>query len=408
MFDVKRIREDFPLLKTKMQGHPLIYFDNGATSLKPQVVIQAINDYYTKLGSNSHRADYDLSYYTSEAIEATRKEVASFINARPEEIIFTSGTTAAINGLAIMLKKFLKKGDEIILSYHEHAANTLPWFALQQELGLVIKYVELTKNGEITTDNLRRLITKQTRIISLALISNVMGVVSKPQKISNLIKDQNIIYIIDAAQAAPHEKIDVKAFDCDFLVFSAHKMLGPTGVGVLYGKMEQLESLDPYLYGGSMNDKYDKTGKMSYLNVPTKFEAGTPNISNIIAFKAAIMYLKSIGMEQIREHELMLREYVIQQLIKEVPKIIIYNKEIESNTVIFNIDGVFAQDVATYLNSYGIAIRSGEHCAKLLHYYLGVGSTLRLSFYLYNTKEEVDVLVAALKAGGDFLDGFFK
>lgn len=407
--DINKIRNDFPMLKNnlKMQGHNLIYFDNAATSLKPNCVLNAIKEYYETYTSNSHRGDYDLEYKVDVKIDETRNNVAKLINANKDEIVFTSGTTMSLNMVAMSYAlKHLKKGDEILLSEVEHASNILPWFKVKEITGCDIKYIPLDKYGNVTTDNLLKVISKNTKIVSLAHISNVIGEEINAKEIAKIVHSFGAKFVLDGAQSVPHKKIDVKDLDCDFLAFSAHKMLGPTGVGVLYAKKELLEDMDTYIVGGGMNETFKKDFSVIPHKAPTKFEGGTLNIEGIIAFNEAIKYLLNLGLDNIEKIEKDLKKYALSKL-KELDNVIIYNEHAESGIITFNIKGVFAQDAATYFNSKGIALRSGQHCAKILNDHLGTIATLRASLYFYNTKEEIDEFVEVCKHGGDFLNAYF-
>lgn len=407
MYDVYKIRKDFPMLQNKtMQNHPLVFLDNASTTFKPYKVIEYTDRYYKDMTSNSHRGDYDLCYFMDEEVRKTRQAIARFINCDENEVVFTSGTSMSINMIAWGYGfKFLKKDDEIIISEAEHASNVLPWFKISELTGAKIVYVPLTEDGRITPSNLRKVISNKTKVVALAHVGNVLAYTLPVKEITKIAHEFGAIVALDGAQSVPHMKIDFKDLDVDFISFSAHKMLGPTGIGCLVGKYEILEKIDPLLSGGGMNAKFHMCGDVSYLNPPFKFEAGTDNLAGIMGFRAAIEYLEEIGMDNIVEYEHQLRKYAIEQLEK-LDNIIIYNKDAEGGIITFNVKGVFAQDEATLLNSYGIAVRSGEHCAKILIDFLKTPATVRASFYLYTTKEDIDAFVKALKEG-DFLDAYF-
>ncbi len=406
MFNVNEIRKDFPMLKEKMQKHPLVFLDNASTTFKPKSVIDAINKYNEKETSNSHRGDYDLCFHIDQELDATRDLVAKFINAKKEEVVFTSGASMSINLVAYgYAMKHLKKGDEILLTESEHASNVLPWFKVKEMIGVNIKFIPLTKEGRLTLDNVKKSISKKTKIIAIAQVSNVLGYLAPIKEITKLAHKHNIVVVVDGAQSVPHRKTDVKDLDVDFLSFSAHKMCGPTGVGVLYGKYELLDITDPTLTGGGMNENFYTNGKVTYLNPPTKFEAGTLNLEGIYGLKEAVKYLTKIGMDNIEKYEIELRRYLIKEL-KKNKDIIIYNESAESGIVTINKKNVFAQDEATYLNSQGIAVRSGQHCAKILNGFLNTSATVRISLYFYNNKSDIDKLIKALKEG-DYLDAYF-
>ena len=409
MYDVYKIREQFPMLTNdiKMQNKPLTFLDNCSTTFKPQCVIDAMNEYYTKYNSNSHRGDYDLSVNADTKIEEARKEVASLVNCEVNEVVFTSGATGGLNLVAYGYGlKYLKKGDEIILSVAEHASNVLPWFRIAELTGAVIKYVDIV-NDRILPENLRKVISNKTKIVSLAHVGNVLGYIADVKEFAKIAHEFGAIMVCDGAQSVPHVKTDFKDMGIDFLAFSAHKMCGPTGVGALIGKYELLEKMDPFTTGGGMNSVFKKDGSVDYRLPPYKFEAGTLNIAGIIGFGRAVQFIKEIGVDNIHKHDQELLEYAIKKL-EGYENIIIYNKDAKNGILTFNIKGVFPQDEATLLNYKGIAVRSGEHCAKLLDNYLGTKATLRMSTYLYTTKEEIDTFVDALINGGDILDAYFN
>ena len=385
-------RNDFNILNTN-----IIYFDNAATTLKPKKVIDSIVDYYNNYSANAHRGDYDISLKVDSKIEETRKNIKSFINANnTEEIVFTSGTTDSINKIIFGYYKYiLKENDEIILTKAEHASNLLPWFELAEQLNLKLKYVDLDNDYKITLDNLKSIITDKTKVISIAYITNVVGDIRPIKEISKIAKENNISMLIDAAQALPHIKIDVQDLDIDFLAFSAHKIYGPTGIGVLYGKYNLLNSIHPTSFGGGMNASFTSDGKRIYDEIPLLLEAGTPNIAGIIGLNEAISYINDIGINNIQNYETSLRSYAIDKL-KGVNDIIIYNPNSESSIITINIKDIFAQDLAIYLNKYNICVRAGNHCAKILKEELNIKNTVRISLSFYNTKDEIDYLVKIL------------
>lgn len=408
MFDVSKVRQDFPMLNgRKMHGHPLIYLDNGATTLKPQVVIDSVCEYLTSYSGNAHRGDYDLSHEVDEKYENARKIVQNFIRAkRPEEIVFTSGSTDSLNLIAYGYgKTHLQKGDEILLTVAEHASNTLPWFDVANEVGANVHYIDLDQNGALTLENVKKAISSQTKIISIAQVTNVLGFDAPIQEICEYAHQKGIIVVVDGAQSVPHQFTDVQASDIDFLAFSGHKMCGPTGVGVLYGKYELLCETKPTRLGGGSNSRYNSCGVVTLKNPPYKFEAGTPHIEGVIGLGAAIEYISDLGMENIHSYEQELRTYCISKM-KELDNLEIYNEN-SNGAIAFNIKGVFSQDAASLFNTYGIAVRAGQHCAKILDEFLNVTNTLRVSFYFYNTKEEIDQFIEVCKKGDDFLDAFF-
>ncbi len=384
-------RNDFPMLK-----QDLIYLDNGATTFKPESVIKAMDDYYMNYSANAHRGDYSISYKVDLAYEDARVKVAKFINADPEEVVFTSGSTEGLNIIASgFFDKLLEPGDEIIISNSEHASNVLPWFRLAKKLNLIIKYAPLDNNLHITMEGIKSVVTSRTKLISLAEITNVVGDIRPIKEICKYAHERGIFVVCDGAQSVPHKKTNVKDSDVDFLVFSAHKMCGPTGVGVLYGKKELLDSIEPLSLGGGMNESFDSQDEVYLKEVPQRLEAGTPNIAGVIGLGAAVDYLEKIGMDNISIYEQKLKKYLIDKLIK-LPYIQIINEEADSGIIAFNVDGIFSQDVAYFLNKYNVCVRAGNHCAKILKKEVGVKNTVRVSLYFYNTKEEIDDLVDLL------------
>lgn len=410
MIDEKKIREDFPMYRNNhlMQSKPLVWLDNASTTFKPDCVLNAIKKYYEDETANSHRGDYDLCYKVDQEIASCRKDIAEFLGTdNPDEIVFTSGATASLNLVAYGYgAKHLKEGDEILIDEAEHASNVLPWYMVAKLTGAVIKFIPLSKDGLISESNLKASLTPKTKIVSLAHVSNVLGYVLPIEKFAKIIHENGSIFVVDGAQSVPHMKVDVKKLNCDFLCFSGHKMLGPTGIGVLYGKYDLLDKTDPYLVGGGMNNKFNTSCVVTFLPPPARFEAGTLNIEGIYGLHAAIKYLEGVGMDNIKEHDIELKKYAVKKL-KETGNCTIYNEDADSGLVDFNIDGVFAQDGATFLNSKGIACRSGQHCAKMLNDFIGEVATIRASFYLYTTKEDIDALADAVKHGKEFLDAYF-
>lgn len=393
-------RDDFPAV-----DYNLIYFDNSATSLKPKCVIDKMMEYYSKYTSNIHRGDYNNAIRTNKEYDEAREVVKEFIHAKTmEEIVFTSGTTDSLNTIVFgYFKNILNKDDEVLITKSEHASNVLPWFVLEKMGKCTIKYIPLNENYEVTLENVKKSINKNTKVISIAHVSNVIGDIRDIEGIGKITKDNNLYFVVDAAQSVSHINIDVIKSNISFLAFSGHKMCGPTGVGVLYGKNEYLKDLVPLKYGGGMNESFDSDKSYILKNFPISLEAGTPPIAEVIGLKEAINYVTSIGVENIHKHELELKKYLISR-IENMDNIIIYNKDTESGIVTFNIKGVFAQDTSIYLNTYGIAIRAGNHCAKILKDEIGIKNTCRISFYIYNTFEEVDKLVEALKNSDKLYD----
>ena len=386
-------REDFEIFKSG-----LIYLDNAATTMKPNSVINAIVDYYTKYTANAHRGDYDNSLKVDQEYEGAREKVKKFINAKSlEEIIFTKGSTEAFNMIIFgFMSNFLTKDDEVLLTKGEHASNILPWINLSKKIGFTIKYANLTEYYEVTIENLEKEITSKTKVIAIAHITNTIGDVRPVEEIGKLCKKRKILFVLDATQSIGHLKMDVEKYNISFMGFSAHKMLGPTGVGVLYGKKELLEKAVPMEYGGGMNETFSSSGEYTLKKLPARLEAGTRNIAGVIGLGATIDYLNKIGMDKIHEYEIELKKYSIEKL-SAIPNITIYNKNTKSGVLLFNVGKYFSQDVAIYLNQFKICIRAGNHCAKMLQAVICVSNTCRASLYLYNTKEEIDKLADALK-----------
>lgn len=385
-------REDFPFLFNN-----ITYLDNGATTLKPLVVVKKIEEYYTEYTSNAHRGDYKTSLKVDTEYELTRNKVQEFINAKSrKEVVFTSGATESLNYIATgFFSNILEPGDEILITKSEHASNVLPWFRLARELNLEVNYIPLDNNYYVTVENVLKSITPKTKVIALAQVTNVIGDLRPIKEIAHIAHERGIFLVVDGAQSVPHMKIDVQDLDCDFLAFSAHKLCGPTGVGVLYGKEELLQEMEPVNLGGGMNESFDDVNDVYLKSLPTRLEAGTPNIAGVIGLGAAIDYLNKIGMDNILEHERELRKYLINKLV-DIKHIDIINLESDTGIVAFNVDGIFSQDVAVYLDKYNICVRAGNHCAKILKDAVGVKNTCRVSLYFYNTKEEIDRLVELL------------
>ncbi len=392
----KMYRDDFPMLKKN-----LIYFDNGATTLKPQCVIDEISNYYENYSANSHRGDYDISKYVDEMYEKTRDTVQSFINAKDRrEIVFTKGTTESMNMIVFgFMKNYLQPGDEVLITKTEHASNVLPWFTLEKELGIKVKYIPLDGNL-VTLDNVKKSMTDKTKVISIAWITNTIGDVRPIKEITHLAHEKNVLMVVDGAQSVPHRKTDVLDTDIDFLAFSAHKMLGPTGVGILYGKYEYLNQMLPINYGGGMNSTFESDKSLEYKELPLRLEAGTMNISGILAFRKALIYLEKIGMDNIEHYEKELKEYLIDKLSR-IDNVEIYNMNTESGIVLFNIKNIFAEDTSQYLNHYHICVRAGNHCAKMVKDEINIKNTCRISLYFYNNKEEIDKFIEVMKGNKD-------
>lgn len=395
MIDVQRIRDDFPMLHgKKMQAHDLIYFDNAATTFKPLVVKEAVDAYYTDMTCNAHRGDYDLSYRVDQAYEGARERIARFLHAQVNEIVFTSGTSEGLNLVAQGYgRKVLQAGDVVLTTESEHASCVLPWMKVCEERHATLDYMKLDDSGRIDLTALRSQMSERIKVIAVAMITNVLGYEAPIKEICAIAHSYGAVVVVDGAQSVPHMPIDVNQLDCDFLAFSAHKMCGPTGTGVLYGKYALLDRMDPLHLGGGSNARYDMCGNIRLKNPPFKFESGTPNIEGVLGFKAAIDYLDAIGMENIHAYELQLHHYIVSELCK-MDHIIVYNPDAQSAIITFNVKDVFAQDAATFFNANGIAVRSGQHCAKLLIDRLKTSATVRASLYFYNTKAEADRFLA--------------
>lgn len=407
MIDYQKCLKDFPILNKTMQNHRLVYLDNAATTFKPTIVLDSIKDYYENYCANTHRGDYDIAHTADVKYDEARQIVADFIGADKNEVVFTAGASMSLNMIAYGYAKFLHEGDEILITEAEHASNVLPWFTIAKEKGCIIRYIPLTKEGRLTIENVKKSITDKVKVIAVAQVTNVLGFTVDIKSIAKIAHEYGAILVCDGAQSIPHFKVDVKDLDCDFLAFSGHKMCGPTGIGVMYGKFNILKEMDPLMSGGGMNARFNMCGEVSLLLPPAKFEAGTQNIEGTIGLASAIKYLESIGMDNIENHEKELRKYAISKL-KQLDNVILYNENAESGIITFNIKDVFAQDAATYFNSKGICVRSGQHCAKILIDFLGTVATVRASIYFYNTFEDIDALVEACKKAGDFLDAYFN
>ncbi len=395
--NTEKLRKDFPILSVKVHGKPLVYLDNAATSQKPQSVIESVKNYYENYNANIHRSIHKLGEEATAAYEEAHKKVADFINADFEEIVFTKNTTESINLSAYSLTNNLKAGDEIVISQMEHHSNFVPWQQLALKRGLKLKFIKIDKEGLLDQKSINENITKKTKIVSLTHVSNVLGTVNDVKEIGKIAHENNALFAVDGAQSIPHMPIDVKKLDCDFMAFSGHKMLGPTGIGVLYGKKELLKNMQPFLYGGEMIKEVKFEGT-KFNDLPWKFEAGTMNIAEAIGLGAAIDYLNKVGMKNIENHEKKLVKYAYEKL-NEMKEIEVYGPSAEkrSDLVAFNVKGVHAHDTAQILDGEGIAIRAGHHCAMPLHSVLGIAASARASFYFYNTKEEIDKLAEGIK-----------
>lgn len=397
MFDIQKIRADFPILSQKINGKPLVYFDNGATSQKPQVVIDAISKYYSEINANIHRGVHTLSQLATDAYEISRKKVQNHINAKfSHEVIFTSGTTAGINLVANGFASILKHGDEILVSAMEHHSNIVPWQMLCEKTGAVLKVIPMSETGELLLEAFDQLLSDKTKIVTVNHISNALGTINPIQYIIEKSHQVGAAVLIDGAQAVPHLKPDVQQLDCDFYVFSGHKMYGPTGVGILYGKENWLNQLPPYQGGGEMIKEvtFEKT---TYADLPHKFEAGTPNIAAGIVLGSAIDYMNSVGFENIQKQEKKLLHYATEQLSAiEGLKIIGTAKE-KTSVISFNIEGIHPYDIGTIIDKNGIAVRTGHHCAQPVMDFFRIPGTIRASFSFYNTIEEVDAMIEAIR-----------
>jgi cysteine desulfurase/selenocysteine lyase len=407
MLDPYKIREDFPILKRRINGNQLIYFDNAATSQKPRQVIDAVKDFYENHNANVHRAVHTLSLEASELYEDAHEEVVEFIHAKGmEEIVFVRGTTEAINLVAYAWGlRTLKKEDEVIVSLMEHHSNIVPWEIISRMTGNKIKYVEVNDDGTLNYESYERLVSKRTKLVCLSHVSNVTGVINDVKRITKFAHEHGALVLIDGAQSVPHLPVNVKDLDADFVVFSGHKMLGPTGIGVLYGKQEILEKMEPFHGGGEMIKEvsYDRKTKrctVSWNVLPWKFEAGTPNMCGAVGLMEAMRYLKRIGMANVKSHEETLTKYAIPQMEGCCRKVKIYgtkNATIKCGIVPFGVDGLSSHDIALFLDNYGIMVRSGFHCAQPLHEIFKLSSSARASFYVYNTLEEIDRFTEVLK-----------
>lgn len=401
MIDVKKIRLDFPIYQTQPN---LIFFDTAASSLKVKHVIEKVDHYYQALGVNVHRGAYDLAYEATALYENARKNVARFIHAKEEEIIFTKGTTSALNLVAHAYTKILKPGDEVITSELEHHSSLLPWMIATKKIGAKLIYIPLSKEGRITVDGFKKVLSDRTKIVAITHVSNVMGYLTPIEEITKLAHEKDAIVILDAAQSAPHMKLDVDKLGVDFLAFSGHKMFGPSGVGVLFGKEKLLNSLEPMEYGGEMADQVTKDS-VTFKDAPLRFEAGTPVISGAIGLSAAIDYIESVGFDQIHNHTHEIHQYLLSKL-KAVEGVTIYNKTADNPVIAFNIDGIHPHDIATMLDSSKVSVRAGHHCAQLVSRFLGVQSTLRASIHIYNDIHDCDVFIQSVIAARDFFRQF--
>ena len=396
MLDIQKIRADFPILSQKVNGKPLVYFDNGATSQKPQIVLDAITKYYSEINANIHRGVHTLSQLATDAYEASRKKIQTHINAKfAHEVLFTSGTTHGINLVANGFASILKPGDEVLVSALEHHSNIVPWQMLCEKTGAILKVIPMDENGALIMSEYDKLLSDKTKMVTVNHISNALGVINPIKYMIDKAHEVGSAILIDGAQATPHLKPDVQALDCDFYVFSGHKICGPTGTGILYGKEDWLNKLPPYQGGGEMIKEvtFEKT---TYADLPHKFEAGTPNIAGGIVLGVAIDYLNEIGFENIQKQEKELLEYGTKRLL-EIEGLKIYGTSEKTSVISFNIEGIHPYDIGTIIDKQGIAVRTGHHCAQPIMNFFCIPGTVRASFSFYNTKEEIDLMVEAVK-----------
>ncbi|ARV46649.1 cysteine desulfurase [Bacillus subtilis] len=405
--NITDIREQFPILHQQVNGHDLVYLDSAATSQKPRAVIETLDKYYNQYNSNVHRGVHTLGTRATDGYEGAREKVRKFINAKSmAEIIFTKGTTTSLNMVALSYARAnLKPGDEVVITYMEHHANIIPWQQAVKATGATLKYIPLLEDGTISLEDVRETVTSNTKIVAVSHVSNVLGTINPIKEMAKIAHDNGAVIVVDGAQSTPHMKIDVQELDCDFFALSSHKMCGPTGIGVLYGKKALLENMEPAEFGGEMIDfvgLYESTWK----ELPWKFEAGTPIIAGAIGLGAAIDFLEEIGLDEISRHEHKLAAYALERF-RQLDGVTVYGPEERAGLVTFNLDDVHPHDVATVLDAEGIAVRAGHHCAQPLMKWLDVTATARASFYLYNTEEEIDKLVEALQKTKEYFTNVF-
>ncbi len=407
--NAKEIRQYFPILNQQINDHPLVYLDSGASSQKPIQVIEALDKYYKYDNANVHRGVHTLGNRATDEFEGAREKVRAFINAREAaEIIFTRGTTTALNIVASgYARTYLQPGDEILTTVVEHHSNFIPWQQAAKATGATFSFIPLAEDGTVTVEAVKQAISDKTKIVAIHYISNVLGDTAPIKEIAQIAHQHGAIVVVDGAQSTPHKKVDMQDLDCDFYAFSAHKMCGPTGIGVLYGKRELLEKTEPFEFGGEMIDfveLYDSTWK----ELPWKFEGGTPIIAGAVGLGAAIDFLQEIGLDEIEQHEKKLVQYALEQM-EQIEGVAIYGpKQNRSSLITFNVTDVHPHDLATVLDSYGIAVRAGHHCAQPLMRWLKVTASARASFYLYNTEEDVDALVSGLKKAKEYFNNVFS
>lgn len=395
------VKNDFPVL---VNNPGLVYLDNAASSLKPKCVIDKIMYYYNEIGVNVNRGVYELSYKATDLYEEARKTVADFLNASEDEIIFTRGASASLNLVASSYGEFINEGDEIITTAQEHHSSMMPWLNVCQKKKAKLIYVPLTKEGKVNVENFKKVLTKKTKVVAINQVSNVLGYENPLQEIIALAHQYGAIVSVDGAQSVPHINVDVRALGCDFLSFSGHKMCGPSGVGVLFGKKSLLDKMNPIEFGGDMaQDVYEQ--EMTYKDAPFKFETGTPLISEVIGLAEAIKYISKIGLENIRKHEFDLKKYALDKM-KDIKGITVYNSNLDSSLITFNIDGVHPHDAASIFDKNKVCLRAGFHCAQPITRFLGATSTLRCSFYFYNDYSDVDRFVESIIEARDFFLSF--
>ncbi|MED4225388.1 cysteine desulfurase [Neobacillus cucumis] len=408
--NIQDIRSQFPILHQEVNGKPLVYLDSSATSQKPLQVIESVEKYYREINSNVHRGVHTLGTRATDAYEGAREKVRKFINAKStQEVIFTRGTTTSLNTVAASYAAAnLKEGDEIVITYMEHHSNIIPWQQVAKRTGAQLKYIPLQEDGTLSLDDVRATISANTKIVSVMQVSNVLGVINPVKEIAQIAHENGAIMVVDGAQSAPHMKIDVQDLDCDFLAFSGHKMCGPTGIGVLYGKKHLLENMEPIEFGGEMID-FVHLQESTWKELPWKFEAGTPIIAGAVGLGAAIDFLNEVGLDNIEEHEHKLTAYALEKL-SDVEGMTIYgplDAAKRAGLITFNIQDVHPHDVATVLDAEGIAVRAGHHCAQPLMRWLKASATARASFYLYNTEEDIDKLVEGLVKTKEYFSDVF-
>ncbi|WP_018921868.1 cysteine desulfurase [Salsuginibacillus kocurii] len=405
--DIKNVKDMFPVLDQEVNGHPLVYLDSAATSQKPLPVIEALGDYYRRYNSNVHRGVHTLGTMATEGYEGTREKVKTFIGAkRSEEIIFTRGTTTALNMVANSYGRAnLSEGDEIVLTQMEHHSNIIPWQQVAKATGAKLHYIPMQNDGTITVEDARNTITDKTKIVAMGHVSNVLGTVNPIKEVTAIAHEHNAVTVVDGAQSVPHMKVDMQDLNCDFYAFSAHKMCGPTGIGVLYGKKKHLKQMEPFEFGGEMIDFVDLY-ESTWKELPWKFEGGTPIIAGAIGLGAAIDFLEDIGMDNITAHETKLTNYALERF-SELEGLEVFGPEKRAGLITFNSEEVHPHDLATVLDADGIAVRAGHHCAQPLMKWLNVTATARASFYLYNTEEDIDKLVNGLSKAKEYFGDVF-